>query len=128
MDFFTLGFPEYPQTAAAEKRLAKKLAGQPFAVVSVGLNPKENKDQVKEAVQALGLEWPVIFDGSGVNGPMAKDHGITAMPANMLIDENGVVLRVGVFGPHLDDMAMQEVARVAKGLPSIYPGKKAGGK
>jgi len=127
VDFFTLGYPEYPNTAAAEKRLAKKLAGQPFAMLGVSLNGKEYKDQVKQAVEVLNLDWPVIFDGSGVGGAMATSHHITAMPANFLVDENGIVLRVNLFGPHLDDMCTQEAARVAKGLPSVYRKPAAGG-
>ena len=122
VDFFSASFGGYPGVLAQEQKLAKKLTGKPFAILGVNLDRKELADAVKKFVSTIGIDWPVIFDGTGFDGPLARSHNIGAMPANFVVDENGVVLRVSLTGPHLDDLVTQETERVAKGLPSVFKG------
>lgn len=125
VDFFSATFGGYPSVLSLEKKISKKLAGKPFAILGVNLDRKELAEPVRGFVKQVGIEWPVLFDGAGFEGPIARNHNITGMPANFLVDENGVVLRVNLQGPHLEDVISQEVARVEKKLPSLF---KAGTK
>lgn len=126
VDFFSATFGDYPRILATQKRLQRRLSGKPFAILGVNLDRKELAEPVKRFMLSVAIDWPVILDGSGFEGPIARTHNITVMPANFIVDENGVVLRVNLSGPHLDDLIAQEVARVEKGLPSTYkPGAKA---
>lgn len=126
IDFFSASFGGYPGVLAAEKKIQKRLAGKKFAILGVNLDNKELAEPVKKFVASVGIDWPVMFDGSGFQGKVARSHNVVAMPANYVLDENGTVLRVDVVGPHLEDILTQEVERLEKGLPSTYkPGKPA---
>jgi tetratricopeptide (TPR) repeat protein len=127
LDFFSAGYAGYPQELAVTKRIRKKVGGGPLAVLSVNLDKNEQVAAVKGLVAQAGMDWPVIFDGKGFESPIAKMHNVTGLPANFVVDENGVVLRAALRGPHLEDLVVQEVARVSKGLPSPMK-RKSGSK
>lgn len=117
VDFWSFAFPDYLSDLATYQRLNEKLAGKPFQVIGVNLDKKEQSEQVKQFLASQKIAWPVIMDGKGTASPIAVMHGISG-PSSFVVDEDGVILRVALRGPHLEDLVTQEVARVAKGQPS----------
>jgi thiol-disulfide isomerase/thioredoxin len=70
------------------QKIARQFAGQPFAVISVSLDTDEGK--WKEFVARNGMSWFQYRDG-GWDGTLAKQFGVTAIPATFTIDADGVM-------------------------------------
>jgi thiol-disulfide isomerase/thioredoxin len=72
-----------------------------FTVFSVSLDRTE--DQWKRAIVADKLEWPYhISDLKGWYSKHAAVYGVRSIPANFLIDGNGVIVAKQLRGPALE--------------------------
>lgn len=93
--------------------MSKALQDRPdFKVLSVSLDEEPSKDMVKWAVNEYDIGYPVLFDGQGWNGSLAKAWGITQIPATFLIDPQGSIVA--------RDLPASEVAKVI-GDPKAQP-------
>jgi thiol-disulfide isomerase/thioredoxin len=70
------------------RQIAQKLSGPQFVVLSVSLDKEE--DKWRSFVQQNGMTWLQYRDG-GFNGQIAKQFGVTAIPATFTIDADGVL-------------------------------------
>ncbi|MBI2909609.1 MAG: TlpA family protein disulfide reductase [Chloroflexi bacterium] len=57
-----------------------------FAIVLVDI--KESKETVARAINQAGLTFPVLLDS---NGAVAASYRVKGIPANFLVDREGVV-------------------------------------
>ncbi|MCW3073037.1 MAG: hypothetical protein JWP69_106 [Flaviaesturariibacter sp.] len=77
-----------------EHPLLKKLAGKygtdKFAIVSVSLDT--NPLLWREAIRKEGLNWKQISDGQGWESKAVKAYGVKSVPANFLLDANGIII------------------------------------
>lgn len=72
-----------------------EIAGHQFDMVSISLDKKET--QWKATIARQNLSWPNhIADMEGYDSQQIKDIGITWIPTNFLLDENGVILAKNV--------------------------------
>ena len=69
--------------------IAKKFDGQPFVMLSVGLD--RNEADWMNFVQKNGMTWMQYHDAGGFSGRMANLFGVHAIPATFSIDADGVV-------------------------------------
>lgn len=72
-----------------------------FEVLSVSLDSK--KDQWIKAIEKDQLNWPHhVSDLMGWNNAVAKQYNIESIPANVLIDGNGIIVAKNLRGSDLE--------------------------
>ncbi len=94
---------ENPIVVQAYKKYKDKefANGKGFTVFSVSLDRTE--DQWVKAIAADKLEWPYhISDLKGWYSKHAAVYGVRSIPANLLIDGDGVIIAKQLRGPALD--------------------------
>ena len=75
--------------------------GNGFVVFNVSLD--RTADQWKGAIKQDKLDWPYhISDLKGWQSKLGAVYGIRSIPANFLLDENGVILAKNLRGPALE--------------------------
>lgn len=75
--------------------------GDGFVVFNVSLD--RTADQWKGAIKQDKLAWPYhISDLKGWQSKLGAVYGIRSIPANFLLDENGVILAKNLRGPALE--------------------------
>ncbi|NLR62457.1 AhpC/TSA family protein [Chitinophaga polysaccharea] len=70
-----------------------------FEIMSVSLD--DNKAKWLEAIEKDGLPWIHVSDLKGWNNAVAKQFGIMAIPQNILIDPNGIIIAKDLRGEKL---------------------------
>lgn len=75
--------------------------GEKFTVFSVSLDAK--KEMWEKAVKDDRLEWPYhVSDLKGWRNTAARLYGIQSIPANFLIDGDGIIIAINLRGDDLD--------------------------
>jgi len=72
-----------------------------FEIIGVSFDSKA--DAWKNAVQTLGMVWPQLSDLRGWKSESASLYGITAIPANVLLDKDGKIIAVDLTGDELGE-------------------------
>lgn len=70
-----------------------------FEIIGVSLDMEKN-DWVK-AIETDKINWVHVSDLGGWNSAVAQDYGIRAIPDNVLIDPNGVIIAKNLRGENL---------------------------
>jgi thiol-disulfide isomerase/thioredoxin len=95
---------ENPNVVAAYNAFKdKKFKGgkKGFTIYSVSLDTK--KEAWEKAIIADQLEWPYhVSDLKGWENEAAVRYGVSGIPMNYLIDENGKILAKNLRGPALE--------------------------
>jgi peroxiredoxin len=77
---------------------------KPIDVVTINLDTPEN---LKSYLAGNKLEFPTVIsedpDRSGTSNPNAIRYGVDAMPFTVLVNPDGKIEKIHVFGPHLSD-------------------------
>jgi thiol-disulfide isomerase/thioredoxin len=60
---------------------------QDWQVITIAMQ-SGNAEDVRAHMQEQGLNWPVIIDTTGV---VAQSYGVRGVPANFILDKDGVV-------------------------------------
>lgn len=96
--------------AAYQKYKAKNFSGgKGFTVFSVSLDVK--KDAWVRAIANDKLEWSAhICDFKGWKSDISRPYGVNSIPANYLIDGNGVIVAKNLRGPQLEAV-LQSMAK-----------------
>jgi thiol-disulfide isomerase/thioredoxin len=95
---------ENPHVVAAYQKFKDKKFknGKGFTIYSVSLD--QNKEAWIKAIQKDKLEWPYhVSDLGGWQSEPARIYGVNSIPANFLIDGNGVIVARALRGPGLED-------------------------
>ena len=53
-------------------------------VLSVSIDDPGLKAKVRQVADKYDMPWPVIYDGGGGNGPLARRNRVTGIPATFL--------------------------------------------
>ncbi len=77
----------------------KKFQSQGFAIYGVSLD--KSQDAWVKAIKDDGLNWVNVSDLGGWNSAGAATYGVRSIPANFLIDENGIIIAKGLRGANL---------------------------
>jgi thiol-disulfide isomerase/thioredoxin len=76
--------------------------GSGFTIYGVSFD--RNKDDWTAAIEQDSLEWESqVIDLKGMRSGTASRWEVNSIPANTLIDGNGIILAVGQRGPYLED-------------------------
>ncbi|MBQ8487327.1 MAG: AhpC/TSA family protein [Prevotella sp.] len=79
-----------------------------FEVVGVSLD--NNKDAWVKAIDQLKMPWPQMSDLKGWDSEGAQKYNVRSIPANVLVDQKGVILAKDLRGEDL----LQKVAELLK--------------
>jgi len=74
-----------------------------FEVLGVSLDDETHKDKWLEAIQKDGLSWTQVSDLKGWSNAAAGLYGVAAIPQNVLIDPNGIIIAKNLRGQALQD-------------------------
>ena len=77
-----------------------------FTILSVSIDTDKNKWM--EAIEKDGITWTQVSDLQGNKGDVYLKYGITSIPANFLIDPDGVVIAKDLKG----DFLKEELAKL----------------
>ncbi len=80
-----------------------------FEIVGVSLD--SNKKKWLKAIEADSLTWVNLSDTKGWDNEAATIYGITAIPDNFLIDENGIIVARYIRGKHLKEKLKELFAK-----------------
>jgi thiol-disulfide isomerase/thioredoxin len=73
-----------------------------FEIFSYSLENANSMDRWKAAIAQDGLTWPYqVSDFQGWRSPASVEYGVRSIPANYLIDKNGVVIAMNLRGSAL---------------------------
>ncbi len=70
-----------------------------FTIIGISLD--EDKASWVKAIDKDGLVWNHVSDLKGWNNAVGKEYGITGVPANLLIDPNGIIIAKNLRGDDL---------------------------
>jgi thiol-disulfide isomerase/thioredoxin len=76
---------EMPNVIAAYKKYHDK----GFEIVGISLD--QDKQKMLNYIQQQGMTWPQHFDGKGWHNEISSSLGVTAIPAQWLVDKKGFV-------------------------------------
>ena len=82
-----------------ERSLVKRLADEPFALIGVNSDPKEN---VLKALERENITWRSFWDGGSTGGPIASRWNVRGWPTIYVLDHEGVIRYKGVRGEAMD--------------------------
>lgn len=83
-------------------RVFNKYKGKGLDVFGVSLD--RSKEQWVEAIGKDSLAWTHVSDLLYWNSKPAQLYGIRAIPSNVLIDENGIIIKKNLKGKELEDV------------------------
>ena len=78
------------------KKTYAKLHKKGFEIVGISLDSSEQK--LTDYVNKNSMGWPQYFDGKGWNNTLAKEYGISSIPAMWLVDKNGKLVDMNARG------------------------------
>lgn len=79
---------------------SKQPSNQKIQVVPVSLD--ENKNALENAIEELGIPWPVLCDFKKWSSPVAADYNIYATPTMLLLDKENTILAKPLNIPELE--------------------------
>lgn len=80
-------------------RTYQEYKDQGFEILGVSLDTDRNK--WLEAIDTDELDWHHVSDLKGWSNEVAEEYGIRAIPANILVDKNGIIVRKDLRGEAL---------------------------
>jgi peroxiredoxin len=96
---------ENPNVVAAYKKYKNK----GFTVFGVSLDT--DKGKWLQAIAKDGLTWPHVSDLVGWDNAAAKQYGVMSIPANFLLDKEGVIIATGLRGEDLEKKLEEVLAK-----------------
>lgn len=96
LDVWFLGCRGCEAKAPELRRLAEKYEAQGLTVVSLSIDSDPARAQ--GFVARFGIPWPVLFDGRGVHGRLARDLFVSYAPRGVLFDRRGNLRVLECFG------------------------------
>ncbi|MCE7061961.1 peroxiredoxin [Dyadobacter sp. CY343] len=85
------------------KKEFEKYKERDFSIIGISLDKKSERDAWIRAIQKDKLVWSQLSDLQGWSNQVARMYDIHAIPANFLIDPNGIVIAKDLRGNLLSD-------------------------
>ena len=111
VNFWATWCPPCRAEMPSMQRLREKMAGRPFAIVTVDMG--ESPPEVRTFLKEVGLHFTVLMDR---DGKALKQWKVFAFPTSFLLDAEGRI-RYAVFGTTEWDEA-EAVAKINELLPA----------
>lgn len=74
-----------------------------FTVIGVSIDFEKDHDKWMKAIKDDGMPWTQLLSPANIDGGAMKSYGIRAIPANFLIDPNGIIVAKNLHGPELQE-------------------------
>lgn len=79
-----------------------KYHDQGFNIIGVSLDRENQKDRWIQAIAEDNLTWPQVSNLKFWEEPVAQLYGVRAIPAQFILDENGIIVAKNLRGDDLD--------------------------
>jgi thiol-disulfide isomerase/thioredoxin len=113
LDFWATWCGPCMQAIPAVQRLSEQFKDRPVAIVGVNRDKAGDESKVKRTIERKALTFHQAMDTPGT---IAKAYKITAIPALILIDKEGVVRAVHVgYGPGEEKVLAAEIEKLLRG-------------
>lgn len=112
VDFWATTCPPCIKEMPNLVKMAADFKARPFALISISLDQAGRTSDVKELLAKSGVTWDQIYEGQGWQSTIAAKYNVTAIPSMFVVDENGIVKRVGLEGSELRDVLEEELKRL----------------
>jgi thiol-disulfide isomerase/thioredoxin len=83
----------------------QKFADKGFTVIGVSLD--DNAEKWKKAVEMDKMPWTQLSDLKGRNNEVATYYGIGGLPANYLVNPEGIIVARNLRGPELEKKLLE---------------------
>jgi peroxiredoxin len=80
----------------ALKRTYRRYRSRGFEILGVSVD--DDRDAVREFVEAHGVTWPTVARGEGMLDPLARQYGVRAIPTSFLVGADGRILARSLSG------------------------------
>lgn len=77
----------------------------------VGISLDEDKAEVEKYVGEQKMTWPQYFDGKGWENKIAREYGISSIPATFLIGKDGKIIASNLRGEDLEKAVSDALAK-----------------
>src|SRR5581483_3320147 len=100
--FFDAAAPAAVQEVLFLERVRKAFPGKPLAIWGVSLNiDRQDATNFKDLQR---ISWPILFDGQGYNGPLARRFDVRGLPALVVLDKTGKMRFFNIAGRDLENV------------------------
>lgn len=96
---------QQPELKNLYQKLDNQVKNGKFEIVGFSLD--KSKENWQKIVSRYEIPWVQIGDLKFWKSPVAKNFGVSELPYNILIDENGNVLATNIHGEELDNFLHQ---------------------
>lgn len=86
-----------------------------LALIGVALDARA--DPVRRFVDVRGMDWPQIFDGQALDGPVPRLYEVREGPRSFLIDPDGLIVARDISGQELDALLAERLPETGNGKP-----------
>ena len=76
-------------------------------LIVLGISLDEDKKQWKNTIEKYNLSWQNIFSNEDLSGEISKKYGINSIPFNIVIDENGNIIKKNANENDLKEILIQ---------------------
>ena len=73
-----------------------------FTVVGVSIDFEKDRAKWIKAIKEDNMPWTQLLSPANIDGGAMKSYGIRAIPANFLVDPNGIIVAKNLHGPELE--------------------------
>jgi tetratricopeptide (TPR) repeat protein len=90
------------------QRIRKAFAPNQVAILGVSVNL--NREDLLNFRDLQKISWPLLFDGLGLGGPLARTYDVRGLPSLAVIDQQGKFRFFNVAGRDLENVLRRLVA------------------
>lgn len=83
-------------------RIYQKYHNKGFNIVGISLDREDQRDRWLQAIEDDNLTWPQISHLQSWQEPIARMYNVKAIPAQFILDENGVIVAKNLRGDDLE--------------------------
>jgi TolA-binding protein/peroxiredoxin len=99
--FFDAAAPAAGQEVLFLQRIRKTFEGKPLALWGVSLNT--DRQDALNFRDLQKISWPILFDGRGYDGPLARQFDVRGLPALIVLDKTGKMRYFNIAGKDLEN-------------------------
>lgn len=99
--FFDAAAPAAGQEALFLQRIRKTFEGRSLALWGVSLNT--DRQDALNFRDLQKVSWPILFDGRGYDGALAREFDVRGLPALIVLDKTGKMRYFNIAGKDLEN-------------------------